>query len=88
MTMTEELMLVEAKDRFDERGIQFQFRARNMEQAVESFENSCTKCSMYRECTGHACSIERAFIYNTRKFHKELTDPRIRQRVELALELG
>lgn len=90
MTYTEELILSEAKPGFVEKGVQIQFSVRSLNEAIEQYENSCLKCSMSHRCVGHACSIEKAFIHNTKKdeFRRDLEDPDIRKRVELALELA
>lgn len=87
MTLTEELILMEAKPGFVEKGVQIQFSSRSLNDAIRNYEKSCERCTMTRNCNGHACSIERAFIYNTKKFSSELLDPAIRLRVENALRL-
>ena len=88
MTTMEEMILYEAKPGFMEKGVQIQFRMRNLNDALQQYEKSCMLCSMQHECIGHECSIERAFLHNTKKFKDELWNPDIQQRVELALELG
>ena len=89
MTYSEELILDNARNRFEEKGVQIQFGARNMQQAIDSYNNSCLKCSMSHRCTGHECMIEKAFLHNTKKFNRELkNNPTLRQQVEFALELG
>ena len=89
MTYTEEMILDEARSCFEEKGIQIQFGARNMRQAIDNFNDSCLKCTMSHRCTGHQCSIEKAFLHNTKKFHTEInSNPALRQEVEFALELG
>ena len=88
MTYTEETILDEARNHFEEKGIRIQFGARNMRQAIDNYNDSCLKCTMSHRCTGHQCSIERAFVYNTKKFQKELAgNPTLRQEVEHALAL-
>ena len=88
MTYTEETILDNARNRFEEKGVQIQFGARNMRQAVESFNESCLRCSMFKSCTGHVCSIEKAFLHNTTKYHREIErDENLRRSVESALAL-
>lgn len=88
MTYTEEMILENARNRFEENGVQIQFGARNMKQAVESFNESCLRCSMFHSCTGHVCSIEKAFVHNTKKYHQEIErNEELRRDVESALAL-
>ena len=87
MTYSEELILDSAWNRFLENGVFIQFGARNMTQAINSYNNSCIKCTMNRRCTGKECAITKAFLLNTEKFNEELKrKPTLRQQVEFALE--
>lgn len=74
--------------KFKEKGTQIQFRMRNLNDALQQYEKSCMLCSMQHDCVGHECSIERAFIHNVKRFRAEMANPDIRERVEIALELG
>lgn len=89
MTMTEEMILEEARTRFEERGVQYQFGCRNMNQAIQMYNHSCLLCSMSHDCKGAACTIQKAFLYNTEKYKEEIkNNPLLKQSVEFALELG
>ena len=88
MTYTEEMILDNARNRFEEKGVQIQFSARNMQQAIKSYNDSCLRCSMAHSCSGHVCSIQKAFLHNTNRFKVELKrNPALRQEVKFALEL-
>ena len=88
MTISEELILDNARNRFEEKGIQIQFGSRNMNKAIENYENSCLRCTMFHSCTGKECSIQKAFLHNTKKYDRELRyNPALRQRVIEALAL-
>lgn len=89
MAISEEMILENARNRFEERGVQYQFGARNIQQAIQMYNHSCLLCSMNHSCTGKECSIQKAFLHNTKKYEREIkANPLLKQSVEFALELG
>lgn len=89
MTMVEELIMNGATNRFTTIGVQLQFAANNIQQALQRYEDSCTLCSMHGgRCSRTACPISRAFEHNVVRYQQALENPEIRKQVEWMREMG
>ena len=67
-TMTLERPII-ATTRFEEKGVELQETARNWDQAVERFNGSCTRCTLFhRHAECEACPIKAALEGNVKFF--------------------
>ena len=69
------MTLVVANDRFTKKGVELQKTSKNLEQAIERFNQSCTRCSLYkRNADCEACPIRESLFGNACKFKGQPSD--------------